>query len=151
MAEEVLVAAANAGKPVHPGQQPSVLQRLERHAHTVAVTPGGRGKPVVAREAPAAAVGIVEAPQERSEHAEARPGQRSLVLAGLPIRVVVGVGGGPDAGLGIPVETMRRRRAEYFLAPSSQMTRQNKLQAVLSARIRHRPFLSAEILRLTRQ
>jgi hypothetical protein len=31
------------------------------------------------------------------------------------------------------------------------MTRQNKLQAVLSARIRHRPFLSAEILRLTRQ
>ena len=66
----------------------------------------GSGDLLVGGEAPSAAIGIVEAPQERAQDPERRPSQRPLVLALLPIRVVVGAGRGPQAGLGVAVEAM---------------------------------------------
>src|SRR6516162_348682 len=127
--EQILLAAADAGQPVHPGQQPGVLQRLQRDADSVAVTLGGGGDLLVAREAPFAAIGAVEAPEQRAQHPEARPGQRPLVLARHPIRAVVGAGRCPDASLGVAVEAVRGRVSEYLLALWPQMSRQNKLHA----------------------
>jgi len=68
MAEEILLAAADAGESVHPGQEPGLLESPDRHAHAVAVTLRDGGNPFVAREAPPAAIGAVEALQQRPEH-----------------------------------------------------------------------------------
>src|SRR6516162_1666978 len=134
---------------MHPAQDPGVLQRGDRDAHAVAVTLGGSGDSLAAREAPSATIGAVEPPQQRTEHAQRRPGQRTLVLAGSAIRAVVGRRSGPNAGFGVAVEALRGCRAKNLLAPGPQMARQNKLHAGSIARARHRPSLSAEILRLT--
>src|SRR6516162_7331021 len=112
--EQILLAAADAGQPVHPGQQPGVLQRLQRDADSVAVTLGGGGDLLVARAAPFAAIGAVAAPEQRAQH---------------PIRAVVGAGRCPDASLGVAVEAVRGRVSEYLLALWPQMSRQNKLHA----------------------
>ena len=88
----------------------------------------GCGDSLVAREAPSAAIGAVEAPEQRAQHSEARPGQRTLVLPGLAIRRVVGRRRGPQPSLGVAVEAMRGGVSENLLAPGPQMSRQNKLQ-----------------------
>src|SRR6516162_45920 len=128
MAEQVLLAAADLGEPVHPGQDARVLQRGDRNTDRVAVTLRGSGDSLVARKAPPAAIGAVEAPQQRPQHSEARPGQRTLVLPGLAIRRVVGRRRGPQPSLGVAVEAMRGGVSENLLAPGPQMSRQNKLQ-----------------------
>ena len=86
------------------------------------------GDSLVGGKAPPAAIGPVEAPQQRPQHPQARPGQRPLVLPRLPIRTVVGRRRGPHAGLGIAVEMIGRCRSENLLPPRTQVTRQNKLQ-----------------------
>ena len=68
MAEQILLAAADPGDPVHPGQETRVLERLDRDANAVAAAFGGSGDPFVAREAPSAAIGIVKAPEKHAEH-----------------------------------------------------------------------------------
>ena len=127
MVKEITLAAADLREAIDPGQQAGVLERGDRHADRVAVTLRGLGDSLIAREAAPAAIGTVKAPQERAQHPEARPGQRTLVLPRLPIRAVVGVRRGPQAGLGVTVEAVRWGGAENFLPARPQMTRQNKL------------------------
>jgi hypothetical protein len=76
MAEQIPLAAPDAGDAVDPGQQPGILERLDRLAHRVAVALGGSGNPRERREAPAAAIGTVEAPQDRFEDVQGGAGQR---------------------------------------------------------------------------
>ena len=109
----------------------------------------GSGDLLVGGEAPSAAIGIVEAPQQRPQHPERRPGKRPLVLAGLAIRRIEGRRRGPEAGFGVAVKTMRRHRSKDLLPARPQGTRQNKLHAGSNARVGHRPSLSAENHRLT--
>ena len=68
MAEQILLAPSYPGEPIDPGQQRGVLQRGDRHADRVPVTPRGSGDSLVGGEAPSAAIGIVEAPQQRPQH-----------------------------------------------------------------------------------
>ena len=51
---------------MHPGQDARVFEGLERDADAVAVTLRGGGDFLVARKAPPAAIGTVEAPEQRS-------------------------------------------------------------------------------------
>ena len=66
--------------PVNPGQQPGLLQRLDRHGDARPGAAGGGGELLVGGKASPAAIGPVEAPEERAEHAQRGPGQRALVL-----------------------------------------------------------------------
>ena len=106
MAKQITLAMTYPNDPMHPGQNPRLLQRCDRHADTISVTFCDCSDLLVAREAAAAAIGAMEAPEERAQHAQRRPGQRTLVLVLLPIRRIVSRSRGPDAGFGVAVETM---------------------------------------------
>jgi hypothetical protein len=95
-----------------PGQDPGLLERLDRFAHRVAVAFGNRGDALERREAPTTAIGPVEAPQDRLEDVHGGTGERPPVLAGLTIGGVVGRRCSPHAGLGIAVQWMRRSRSD---------------------------------------
>ena len=134
---------------MHPSQQPGLLERGDRDADAVATALRGPGDSLVAWEASPATIGAVKPLQQRLEHVQGGASERAPMLAGLAIRAVVGRRSGPHTGFGVAVEAMRGCRAENLFAPWPQMTRQNKLHAGSIARARHRPSLSAEILRLT--
>ena len=62
LAQQIGLAPADAGQPVHLGQQPGLLEGSERHGHGVAAALRGRGDSLVRGEAAAATVGVVEVP-----------------------------------------------------------------------------------------
>ena len=80
MTEEVALAAADLREAVDPGQKPGGLENGDRDGDGRARTFRSSGDALVGRKAAPAAIGPVEAPQQRSEDPQARPGQRSLVL-----------------------------------------------------------------------
>jgi hypothetical protein len=105
---------------VHPGQDARVFEGGNRDADAVAVTLRGGGYALVRREAAPATIGIVEAPQERAEHAQGGPRQWTLVLPRLAISRVVGARRGPHAGFGVAVERMGGCRSKDLVAARPQ-------------------------------
>jgi hypothetical protein len=109
MPKQIALPMSHLGQPMHPGQQPGVLERGDRDAHTVATALRGPGESLVAREALSATIGAVEPPQQRFEHVQGGASEWPPMLAGLAIRAVVGRRRGPDPGLGVAVEPIGGR------------------------------------------
>ena len=127
MAEKVTFLAADAGDAVDPGEEPCFLELPDRNGNGRPSTFSDGSDSLVAGETPPAAIGSVEAPQQRPQYAQRAPGKWALVLAGPAIRAVIGVRRGPHPGLGVAVEAMRGRRPKDLVAARTKVKRQKSM------------------------
>jgi len=109
MAEQVLVALADAGDAVLPGQHAGPFQRPQRLGNCATRATCLLGDALVAGKA-AAVPAVVKGPQQRHQDALEGHGDRAVVLPRLTVPDAPGPRVGGNADLGIAVQRHRTAR-----------------------------------------